>query len=118
MVTKLQLQRLMNPKLYHVSWIKDEHKILLSEQCVVKFKIGHCCDEVLCVIMPMDCCHILFGRPYKYDRYVLHDERLNQYTVCVNGRKQILLPLIESLDEVNCTAIKVCMVNVKNLKRK
>ena len=39
----------------------------------------------------------------QYDRYIVHDERLNQYTLCVNGRKQILLPLIESRDEVNCT---------------
>ena len=57
LVTKLQ--RLEHPKPYHVSWIKDEHKILVSEQCIVKFKIGHYFDEVLCDIMPMDCCHIL-----------------------------------------------------------
>ena len=31
----------------------------------------------------------------------------------MNGKKQILLPLIESLDEVNCTTVKICMVNGK-----
>ena len=77
----------------------------------MKFKIGHYFDEVLCDIMPMGFCHILLGRPWKYDRYVIHDGRLNQYTLWVNEKKQILLPLIESLDEVNCTTIKVCMVN-------
>jgi len=69
----------------------------------VKFKIGHYFDEVLCDIMPMDCCHILLGRPWQYDRYAIHDGRMNQYTLWVNGKKHILLPLIESIDEVNCT---------------
>ena len=60
LVTKLQLQRLKHPKPYHVSWIKDEHKILVNEQIVVKFKIGHYFDEFLCDIMLMDCYHIFW----------------------------------------------------------
>ena len=81
LVTKLQLERLKHPKPYHVSWIKDEHKIFVSEQCLVKFKIGHYVDEVLCDIMPMDCCRILLGGPWQYDRHVVHDGRLNLYTL-------------------------------------
>ena len=117
LVTKLQLQRLKHPKPYHVSWIKYEHKILVSEQCIVMFKIGHYFDEFFCDIMPMDCSHILLGRPWKYDRCVVHDGRLNQYTLWVNGRKQILLPLSESPDEVNCNTIRVCMVNGKQFEK-
>ena len=64
MVTKLQLQRLKYPNPYHVSWVKDEHKILVSEQCIVKLKISPFNDGVLCNIMPMDCSHILLGRPW------------------------------------------------------
>ena len=79
----------------------------------MKFKIGHYFDEVLCDVMPLDCYHILLGRPWQYDRYDVHDGRLNQYTLWVNGKKQISLPLIESPDEASCTAIKVCMVNGK-----
>ena len=45
----------------------------------MKFKIGHYFDEVLCDIMPMNCCHILFGRPWQYDRYVVHDGRSNKF---------------------------------------
>ena len=83
----------------------------------MKFKIGHYFDEVLCDIMPMDCCHIFLGRPWKYDRYVVHDGRLNQYTLWVNVKKQTLFPLIESPDEVSFTAIKVCMVDGKQLEK-
>ena len=90
---------------------------MVSEQCLVKFKIGHYFDEVLCDIIPMDCCHILLGRPWQYDRYVVHDGRLNRYALWVNGKKQTLLPLIESLDEANCTTIKICMVNGKKFEK-
>ena len=79
---------------------------MVNEQCVVNFKI-----------MPMDCYHILLGRPWQYDRYIVHDGRLNQYSLWVNGKKQILLPLIESPDEVSCIAIKVCMVNGKQSEK-
>ena len=68
--------------------------------------------------MPMDCYHIFLGRPWQYDIYVTHDGRLNQYTLWVNGKKQILLTLIERLDEVSCTTIKVCMVNGKQFEKK
>ena len=67
--------------------------------------------------MPMDCCHILLGRPWKYDRHVLHDGRLNQCTLWVNGKKQTLLPLFETPDEVNYTAVKICMVNGKQFEK-
>ena len=90
---------------------------MVSEQCLVKFKIGHYFDEVLYDIMLMDCCHIFLGRPWQYDRYAIHDGRLNQYTLWVNGKKQILLPLIESPDEVSCTTIKLFLVNGKQLEK-
>ena len=67
--------------------------------------------------MPMDCCHILLGRPWKYDRYTMNDGRLNQYTLWVNMKKKILLPLIESPDEINCTTIQVCIVNGKQFEK-
>ena len=78
-----------------------------------KFKIGHYFDEFLCDIMPMYFCHILLGRPWKYDRYYVHDGILNQYTLWVNGKKKILLSLIEIVDEVKCTNVRICMLNGK-----
>jgi hypothetical protein len=60
---------------------------------------------------------MFFGVPWQYDTYVVHDGRLNQYTLWVNERKKILFPLIESLDEVNCTAVRICMVNGKKFEK-
>jgi len=75
MVTKMKLERLKHPKPYQIAWIQDDHKVLVSEQCLVKFNIGSFHDEVLCDIMPMDVCHILLGRPWQYDRKAIHDGR-------------------------------------------
>ena len=68
---------------------------LQSEQCVVKFKIEHYFDEILCDIMPGDCFCILLGRPLQYDKHVVDDVILNQYTIWVDGIKNALFPLIE-----------------------
>jgi hypothetical protein len=46
---------------------------MVSGQCKVKFKIGGYRDEVLCDVIPMDVFHVLFGRPWQYDRNVIHD---------------------------------------------
>ena len=65
----------------------------------------------------MDFCDILLGRPWKYDRYSIHHRILNQYTLWVNGRKKILLPWIENLDEVNYSTVRICMVNRKKIEK-
>jgi hypothetical protein len=41
----------------------------------------------------MDACHFLLGRPWKYDRKVMHDGGKNTYTFWKDGLKVILLPL-------------------------
>ena len=64
MVSKLKLKREKHPQPYRIAWVKDDHKVLVSEQCLVKFKIGSYHDEVLCDIIPMDVCHLLLGRPW------------------------------------------------------
>jgi hypothetical protein len=41
----------------------------------------------------MDACHMLLGRPCKYDRKVMHDGGKNTYTFWKDGSKVILFPL-------------------------
>ena len=64
MVSKLKLKREKHPHPYRIAWVKDDHKVLISEQCLVKFKIGSYHDEFLCDIIPMDVYHLLLGRPW------------------------------------------------------
>jgi hypothetical protein len=41
----------------------------------------------------MDVCHLLLGRPWKYDRNVIHDGRMNTYTLEKNERTHMLLQI-------------------------
>jgi hypothetical protein len=48
---------------------------------------------ILCNFIPMDVCHLLLGRLWKYDINVIHDGRMNTYTLEKNGRTHMFLPI-------------------------
>jgi hypothetical protein len=41
----------------------------------------------------MDVCHLLLGRPWQYDKNVIHDGRKKTYTLEKNGRTHMLLSI-------------------------
>ena len=51
------------------------------EQVVVPFTIGSYKDEVTCDVVPMSASHLLLGRPWQFDRQVVHNRRANTYFV-------------------------------------
>jgi hypothetical protein len=55
----------------------------------------------------MDVCHILLGIPWQYDRNVVHDGRMNTYTLEKDGKTHRLLPIKdkEVKPEVNSTIL-------------
>jgi hypothetical protein len=95
MVEKLELETTAHPTSYKVSWLQKGHQVTVTQQCLVEFKIGGYRDEILCDVIPMDVCHVLLGRPWQYDRNVIHDGRRNTYTLEKNGRTHMLLPIEE-----------------------
>ena len=68
---------------------------MVTKQCLVEFKIGGYRDDILCDVIPMDVCHVLLGRPWQFDRNVIHDGRKNTHTLEKNGRTHMLLPIEE-----------------------
>jgi hypothetical protein len=95
MVEKLELKTTAHPRPYKVSWWQKGHQVMITKQCLVEIKIGGYKDEIPCYVIPMDVCHILLGRPWKFDRNVIHDGRKNTYTLEKNGRTHMLLPMEE-----------------------
>jgi hypothetical protein len=91
MVEKLELETIIQPSPYSVLWLQKGHRVNVTKQCLVEFKIGGYKDEILCDVIPMDVCHLLLGRPWQYDRNVIHDGRKNTYTLEKNGRTHMLL---------------------------
>jgi hypothetical protein len=93
MVEKLELETIEHPSPYRVSWLQKGHQVSVTKQCLVEFKIGGYKDEILFDVIPMDDCHLFLGRPWQYDRNVIHDGRKITYTLEKNGRTHMLLPI-------------------------
>jgi hypothetical protein len=91
MVEKLELETTDHPSPYKVSWLQKGHQVSVTKQCLVDIQIGGYNDKILCDVIPMDVCHLLLGRPWQYDRNVIHDGKMNTYTLEKNRRTHMLL---------------------------
>ncbi|KAE8663112.1 putative Quercetin 3-O-methyltransferase 1 [Hibiscus syriacus] len=97
-VQKLQLKTDRHPKPYKLSWLNKGSEVTVDRRCLVSFSIGRkYFDNAWCDVVSMDACHILFGRPWKYDRSVIHDGRKNTYYLSIKGKKIVLTPRREGL---------------------
>jgi len=73
MVDKLKLTITPHPKLYTIQWLNQGKGKQISSRCLISLSIGkNYKDEIWCDIVPMDACHILLGRPWLFDRRVMH----------------------------------------------
>jgi len=77
-VEKLRLLTISHAKPYKLQWLSKEGEIMVNKQVLITFYIGKYQDEVLCDVVPMEATHILLGRPWQYDRQVLHDGLTNK----------------------------------------
>jgi hypothetical protein len=73
--------------------VKCSGEVKATKQVVVLFSIGKYVDEVLCEVVPMQASHLLLGRPWQYDRKVIHDGVKNRYTIVKDGKTTTLVPL-------------------------
>jgi hypothetical protein len=73
MVERLELETTDHPSPYKVSWLQKGHQVNVTKQCLVDIKIGGYNDKILCDVIPIDVYHLLLGRPWQYDRNVIHD---------------------------------------------
>ena len=90
--------------------MKDDHKVLVSEQCLVKLKIGSYHDEVLCNVIPMDVCHLLLGRLWQFDKHTIHDGHANTYSLTKDGVCHKLKPMKKEGVEV-CSSARIFLVD-------
>ena len=63
----------------------------VTKKCLVSFSIGkNYKDEVWCYFVPMDACHLLLGRPWKYDQKVTHNGLKNTHSFIKDGVRIVL----------------------------
>ena len=87
------MKRIVHREPYRFAWLHKFHHVLVNEQFQVEFQIGNYKDAVRCDIIEMDACHVLLGRPWKFDREAVHEGKRNVYSFEMNGKKHSLHPI-------------------------
>ena len=93
LVDKLGLKTTKHLRTYRLQWLNNSGDIKVTRQALISFSIGRYKDEILCDVVPMHASHILLGRPWQYDRRVVHDGFSNRYSFSMNGKPINLLPI-------------------------
>ena len=96
LVQKLQLPTFHHPRPYKLHWMNDCGELKVNKQVKVTITLGHYEDNVLCDIVPMQACHVLLGRPWQYDKRVMHDGYTNRHSFVFNGKNVVLKPMTPS----------------------
>jgi len=87
-VDKLRLTTISHTKPYKLQWLSEEGEIIISKQVHIAFSIGKYKDEVSCDVVLMEATHVLLGRPWQYDRKILHDGHTNK--ISFNFQKRLM----------------------------
>ncbi|XP_018462540.2 uncharacterized protein LOC108833623 [Raphanus sativus] len=96
-VHKLDLTIEQHPSPYKLGWLHQGNELIITRRTLVQFSVVDAYrDEIYCDLVPMDACHLLLGRPWEFDRRVIHDGFLNTYTFRFNDRTFTLKPTIPS----------------------
>ena len=104
-VEKLGLPTISHSKPYKLQWLSEEGEVIVNKHVLIAFSIGKYKDEVLCDVVSIEATHILLGRPWKFDKKILHDGLTNKISFTFQGHKIILKSL--SPEEVNEYHVKM-----------
>jgi hypothetical protein len=90
-VKKFELKTKMHHKPYSLNWIRKDHKFSITKECNIKFAItSEYVNEVICDVVPLETCGMVFGNPYLYDRKEIFYKEHNQYHLTKEGAKYVL----------------------------
>lgn len=73
--------------------------MVVIEQCVLNFHIVNLHEKVLCDVVKMDACNLLFGSSWLFDRKVYHDGIEKTYEFKKDGKWYKLIPMPENTME-------------------
>lgn len=92
-VEKLGLVCEPHPAPYTLGWLDERVNVCITHRALVPFSIGDFYrDRTYCDIAPMDISHLLLGRPWEFDRRIIHDGFQNTYTFLWETNKIALIP--------------------------
>nr|KYP54990.1 Retrotransposon-derived protein PEG10 [Cajanus cajan] len=105
LVDKLALTTKPHPKPYKMQWINEERGVVVNQQASIPISIGNYKENVLCDIVPLEVSHVLLGRPWQFDKHIIHDGLTNKISFQHLGKKFVWCPLSPS--QVNEDQLKL-----------
>ena len=57
---------------YKLQWLNESGDMKVLKQASIWFSVGKYNEELVCDVVPMLACHLLLGRPWQFDRDVVH----------------------------------------------
>ncbi|KAD5508175.1 hypothetical protein E3N88_15878 [Mikania micrantha] len=94
---RLNLTTVPHRSPYVIQWLNQGKGIHVSHHVLLSLSIGRSyMDDIWCDVIPMDACHVLLGRPWLFDRRVMHDGYQNTYSFTHNQHRIILTPCLLS----------------------
>lgn len=91
-IQKLTLTMKHHPTPYKLAWLKQGSEVQVSRWTLISFSVGTTYrDKIYCDIVLMEACHLLLGRPWQYDRHVIHNGKANTYNFWFENEKITLL---------------------------
>ena len=92
-VNKLGLVREQHPAPYTLGWISENSSMRVTQWVLVPFSIGpHYKDCTYCDVAPIDINHVILGRPWEFDRKIIHDGAQNTYSFIWETHQIVLVP--------------------------
>ncbi|XP_071708598.1 uncharacterized protein [Rutidosis leptorrhynchoides] len=98
---KLKLPVEKHPEPYSIVWITDGSGIKVTERCQVPLSIGkYYKDEVLCDIVDMNACHLLFGRPWTIYLLIVKEVFNTNSVIDLTGLPQAIQQLLSQFSDL------------------
>ena len=73
--------------------MSENGELVVDRQVLICFYIGKYVDEILFDVAHMEASHLLLGRPWQYDRDVVHNGVTNKFSFVHKGKKVTLTPM-------------------------
>ena len=95
-IEKLALKTSPHPRPYKLQWLSENGELVVDIRVLICFSIGKYVDEILFDVIPMEPSNLLRGRPWQYDKDVLHNGVTNKFSLGHKGKKVTLTPMSPS----------------------
>ncbi|RDX82413.1 hypothetical protein CR513_36786, partial [Mucuna pruriens] len=118
LVKKLALPIFVQLRPHKLQRLSERRELLVDKQVKVIFTLRGYEDKVVCDVVPMEATHLLLGRPWQYNKKVIHDGVTNRFTFVHLGQRFMLKPLSPRVVHEDQKKIKVKRKVDKNIESK